>query len=395
MLNPTLYNQLVMAVRSGVLPGGEVVVANHGMQMQATREFDAITGKYKSVIHSRGETYQICCPGCGDSRHRLWINHRWNTVDPTTGKTRLSLLKCFNEDCQEDFKFVLALRDKLELMLACKPKVVMGEPVKADLDGPLQEVELPGEIVPLSRLPAEHPAIQFLLRRGYDLARLEGDWGVCWCENSRHRFARGRIVFPVRQDGKLVGWQARYVGKTAGVANSHACQYCGYECSPGKGGSKECPNCRVGRLLYIPKYFTCPGMSKSRILMNLDAARFWPYCVIVEGPMDVTRVGTPERPFVPGPTVASLGHDLSVWQRQVVRDLWGHRGIILLYDPDVYDKTKLLAETLWRYGCRKVVPVRLPDGVDPGDADHKLLWELIRLECRENGVSIESLSDNG
>ena len=73
---------------------GSVLIANPGEELRATPMTDPFTGQEKLNISSSGEYYRVCCPMCGDTRHRLWINHRWAKYN--------WLLTCFNEGCYDD-----------------------------------------------------------------------------------------------------------------------------------------------------------------------------------------------------------------------------------------------------------------------------------------------------
>lgn len=84
----------------------------------------------------------------------------------------------------------------------------------------------PGKVMPIFLLPPEHPAVQYLVKRGYDLKKLwqqfrcsfcveewpEGHNGIYyrkmpggWKDTSQHR-----IIFYAMVDGAPMSWQARY-----------------------------------------------------------------------------------------------------------------------------------------------------------------------------------------
>ena len=70
-LNPTLYDRLVREF-------GSVIIANEGeAYIPALRSMSIREGERNSPAVAYGEYYRVCCPFCGDGRHRLWVNHRF------------------------------------------------------------------------------------------------------------------------------------------------------------------------------------------------------------------------------------------------------------------------------------------------------------------------------
>src|SRR5262249_5601262 len=128
---------------------------------------------------------------------------------------------------------------------------------------PLTESEPPGILTCLKDFGESHPARQYLLSRGFDLAELGDTWKGLYCEEAKPAYplVRERLIIRVVMDGVWVGWQAREV--------------------PGVG------TCGTG----APKYYTMPGLPKGRVLYNHDLARKQPLVVVCEGPTDVWRVG--------------------------------------------------------------------------------------------------------
>lgn len=79
----------------------------------------------------------------------------------------------------------------------------------------------PGDVTPITELPADHPGVQYMLHRGYDLQSLWEQFRCSWCErenrNMKYRFmpnrwkdtAQHRVVFYSLIDGAPMCWQAR------------------------------------------------------------------------------------------------------------------------------------------------------------------------------------------
>ena len=96
----------------------------------------------------------------------------------------------------------------------------------------------------IQSVPITHPAAHYLVHdRGFDLQELAAQYDVRYCQGGWGGDAQAgnRIVIPVRQDGQLMGWQARYIGELEWNA-------------------------------WEPKYKFPRGMKKSRLLYNIDAA---------------------------------------------------------------------------------------------------------------------------
>lgn len=341
-INSMLYGALKLAFPAGVK------IAKEGENMRYTIRKDFMTEKQRIVIDddARGEEYHICCPFCGDTRYRLWINYKWDTEDPVS-KLRfgLGLAHCFNDGCdlnsaspkpakrqrQMDLRKLISplLKHTVSLPyhVAPEPKIIIPE--------------LPEKLVPLSQLDPSHHARQYVEQRGFDVDKLVELYQVAYCPDDPHGFIADRIIIPVRQDSKLVGWQARYIGDPPSQ---------------------------------IPKYFTMPGMRKSRVLYNYDRAKQYPVGVIMEGVTDVWSVG--------GQGVNVFGSSARDAQRRLIHAAWGDTGIVLLSDADVtetedkrkqYTKLRDSLLSLCRWG---LLEVRLEDG-DPGDMLAEDLWVYI------------------
>ena len=231
-LRPHLYDRLVR-----VFGDVKMVHEDEEMVFTTTRGF-LDDERRRMVVHSFGEAYAVCCPFCLDTRYRLWINHRWALYERGVRKN-LWLAKCFNEDCLK----MRSKRRELYRRVFVQTRHPSGPP-KDDVlrqgrrpDPGLQEIELPGTMTPIDRLPPETPARRYLEGRGYDVNHLSQRYGVMYPLDvkPRHAAVAGRIVIPVYMRGRLVGWQARRIG--------------------------DLPEWKA-----TPKYLSCPGMKKSQIL---------------------------------------------------------------------------------------------------------------------------------
>lgn len=330
---------------------GSVKVSNEGESMIAAYRPDLLSNKLRLHITHPGEYYQVSCPRCTDTRHRLYINHRWGIKDEN-GHTNLWLAVCFNEDCYSDFHRRVDLfedvggMDMGELSHA-KPR--RGKVISEEA----RKVTLPGPLIRLDELPDDHPACAYLANRFYDPQRLGRFYGVAYCPTSMYYLAKHRIIAPINMGGKLVGWQARYIGEM-------------------NWKKKGAP----------PKWWSCPQMKRSRILYNLDYAKKYRTGVIVEGPGDVWGVGPMG--------VATFGDTMTEMQRRLFVQAFKGQHVVLLYDPEAMVKrsTEKLVEFLRKEFGDKFAPIVLPKGTDPGGLDRKFLRNFLREEARNQSVKL-------
>lgn len=302
----------------------------------------------------RGETYCVNCPFCNDRRQRLYINHRWCQWDPRAGRSYYFLAHCFNEDCLARSGTREALRSMVFGRTA-RPAQISTVPASPLVCVQQVSPTLPGPVTNLVSLPEDHHAKVYLRHRGFDPNELGQALQVGFCAEAREEFqlATNRIIIPSFMHGKLAGWQARYIGER----DWKACQF--------------------------PKYYSMPGMSRSRMLYNFDCASQSPYVVLTEGPMDVWAVGRP--------AVATFGKCISPEQKRLIASTWHHGCVIVLLDPDAKDKTFEITREL-RDVVRKVVPVLYEDTHDPGSLPRWKIWNFIQQSLTRVGVDLTTFS---
>lgn len=389
MLNPKLFK--------GLSVFGEVKVVNEDEPMvyRLYREPGGIT---KVEIIESGEHYKICCPVCGDRRFRCYINHRFGTVESDTGRPfrdMVRLFHCFNEEsCNRE------LGDKLERI---KPYIGKGvvyrhvEPTECHKGPPPN----PGKCTRMDKLDSEHPAIRYVKDRGFDPKELGCVYGMSYCWASNVPFTQGRIIIPIVQDGKIEGWQARFIrdipdkddlprSRKSGIVQqvihtgrSFQIQVDdvvynfpdgSYPCV--RKGENVTPGTRLA--LPVPKYYTAPGTPKRRLLYGFDRAKKYNFVVVTEGPMDVVRLGPP--------AVAVFGKTLSTLQTKLLINQWLRKAIVLMLDAgtmnDMLAMRKRLAET------NSVLIIQLTDGKDPGDCKREELWKLIFSQAVKHNIDL-------
>lgn len=338
VLCPGLYNRLKELF-------GDVVVASRGEQMQY---YTTQSGRVE--MNRSGEYYRVNCPFCPDTRKRLWVNHRFGQLD-SQGRSMKFLAVCYNEGCLEDYsKLMQFCAQVFALPHARKSKIIpfalqQGSWSHASVVAP----RMPGECLPLSqlfRVSQLHPAVAYLLERGYTEAMFD-KYGISLCTSASPDFptAHNRIIFPVFMRRAFLGWQARYVGDAD--------------------------------WRQTPKYYTMPGLSKSRVLYNFDNAFDKPFVVVTEGVTDCHAIGD----FA----VAIFGKSLSAAQADLLEQTWAGKPIIILLDSDAQEESAgIVAEMLRNGSC--VIPVRLPAGSDPASVGREQAIREIYEQSRSYGV---------
>lgn len=371
-LNQTLYGKLRTRF-------GRVRVANPG---------EALVGEYRPNVTGRdrddfvvdhpGEYYQVCCPKCHDTKHRLWINHRWGVKDQK-GNRNLHLAVCYNEGCYAHYQERIDLLEDLNQVGGGgsleRATVQQGE----EIDFANIEVALPGHHELLHELPPHHPANAYLAGRGYDPEKLGRFYGVGYCNHSPMLLAANRIVVPIYVEGKLKGWQARYIGDM----------------------DWHDPNSP-------PKWYFMPRFKKGQTFYNIDAAKTFETGVVVEGCGDAWGFG----PM----SLATFGQTMTVTQKRLLKSIYANRSVVLLWDPEAMDpmgwlaredaagrevkptkrtsmerrKEKLddLFDELSSSFKHGFAPIKLPWGSDPGSLDRAYLREYVRKEAKALGVKV-------
>lgn len=203
MLNEPLFKVLTKNF-------GEVTVFHPGENRVTER---TRAGELRVV--EPGESYNVNCPLCNDTKRRLSISYQWLVVEPAHRRRVTHLANCYNEDCPvRDEEFWKPLIEDLELaelglLDVPIPKSAMAPRVQA---GPIR---LPRGCVALDDLAPDHPAITFINNK-YKLSvsyisRLY--WGkYCASPDSDYPMAKGRIIFPIHNmAGRVIAWQGRTI----------------------------------------------------------------------------------------------------------------------------------------------------------------------------------------
>lgn len=307
-------------------------------------------GRMRAHTRVYGEQYSCNCPFCGDQRHRLSLSYLYGEFDPVTHSSNHGLWRCFNENCQRNPANSDRLRSYTAMPFGTRP-IQQVAVATSDTTEPPRTPDAMSSFptcISVDQLPAGHPAIAYLQSRGFDAFELAQAWQISYCEYSATSsyLTQNRLIIPIFGYGTQVfaphphpsqlimaGWQARKIDETFDSR---------------------------------PKYFSCPGMEKSKLLYGLHMAmgRSGPVW-LCEGVTDCWRVG-------PG-AVAILGKVLSEYQLRVIVHHFPGRPIAVLLDRDARIDAEQIRIRLQRARCmsngdRRVVLVELPSGRnDPGE----------------------------
>ena len=341
-LNPSLYGVLTSIF-------GEVQVANEGQRFQATYTKHPLKDVLYLLVSAPGEYYCVNCPFCNDTRHRLWINHRWGVKDEN-GRSNRFLAVCYNDNCMDNQKNRESIYKDVYEKLPRQGRHVYSavrEPLDIDA-GVLKEVQLPGECVSLVSLPEDHPANRYLSLRGYNPFNMATWYGVSYCISCPEEpIMADRLVIPVYFEHQLVGWQGRFLGDQS-----------------------------WGR---VAKYFTMPMFPKRKILYNWDAAERSPFAAVVEGVTDVWRGG-------PG-FLGLLGKTISAYQLNMLARRFRGLPVFLVLDPDAGEAGDKVFQQMSHALPSPIIRVEMA-GLDPGATETEVLWAYLAGAAKREGIDI-------
>ena len=370
-LNPTLYSLLVRRYGENSI---EVIAPGERIDWGLKRKL--VGGEIcmsRDVRHS-GEEYKLRCPYCKDHRARMFINHRWGVWDEETESNNLWMVQCFNEQCFDSFEQQENYYDAIyATSRGPRNNLLIRDGVEpSGSDG--REMAPPGPLWRLDKLKAKHPqhdAVVYLENRGYDIDRLARLFDVSYCPMAHvYGMATNRIIIPIKKDGVMVGWQARYIGDNV------------------RG--------QPFNVAGVAKYWTSPGFKRRFFAYNYDRAIRHSTVLIVEGPADVWSAGVMGLGLI-GKTMASA------LRKQFVFDMKKRHGAaaraVIILDPKADDRRAgkrkahpieaLRLHLVQGLGPTRVVPVYLPEEIDPGDCDRDWLWKFCKEKARERNIKLE------
>jgi hypothetical protein len=259
----------------------------------------------------------------------------------------------------------------------------------------------PGDCTPITELPDNHPAVYFLQTRGYtrsDFPTLEKHLGVSYCyrelperrggpwyprlANGFKDTPQGRLIFWARSEGAVRGWQARILefekNNVIWFWHPYSENWVPMYLKTADG-RKPLFN---GPLAFdYAKYKTGKGTRRNAILMGLDAARAWnlemgldtdPIAVLVEGPMDATRLGRPAMPV--------LGKSFSPEQAQLVVRYFRRLAVVRDRDAGGEQLEAAVRRHMEGTGVRVRYLDLLPGKKDPGEYTETQAQEFVQTQ---------------
>jgi hypothetical protein len=338
VLNLELYRRLDQEF-------GPVKISNHGQNAAINGvRMNVERGKPEPNVAYWGEYYRVSCPYCPDGNYRLWVCHLYGSEYEGTDDRFLHTAICYHRGCLQDRYFRENFEERLFALGPRRSPPLRVRP--SDMPQIPLEPRMPGPVTLVDQMPPDSKAVQYLIRRRFDIQELARVFqiGVCIdADNVLFRPAIGRIIAPIIWRGEFCGWQGRY---------------------PGEANWK---------VTGIPKYFNMPGGGRNRYLYNADLALAGQTLVLVEGVTDVWAIG-PD-------AAALLCKTLSVHQAKLIAD-WAARTpdavAVILLDSEAKPEAERIATTLAGPLAGRVVVVDLPAGVDPGKLARPVVRGLIR-----------------
>ena len=118
----------------------------------------------------------------------------------------------------------------------------------------------------------------------------------------------------------------------------------------------------------VPKYYTCPGMQRSKSLFNFDnAIKNEEFVVVTEGPIDCLKTGLN--------SVATFGKKLTRDQIRILCSNWPK--ILMILDQDVSTEDEWFKNLESSFKGVYLLTMHLDGFKDPGDAPRSEIWKQI------------------
>jgi hypothetical protein len=234
----------------------------------------------------------------------------------------------------------------------------------------------PGSTIWMGDLPRTHPSWRYLIEQEKflksEVEAILRIFPVHVCTHGKPftknplNTTDGRLIFTITEDGKQIGWQARWL-PTAWPA------------SPAELAlSKD-----------ADRYITSPGLRKSFVLYNFDQCLQWDTIVVVEGIKKVWKTGLFSCATLgignstEAPEGLSSKDHAQFWINRLLHASLEGRKILFLYDKDGISKGLLHADWIQENGG-DAEAIALPSG-QPKDLDLYLRVEIAEIIRKANG----------
>ena len=197
---------------------------------------------------------------------------------------------------------------------------------------PIPSFEFPSDFFPIDS-PKSIVGAAYLESRGISLD-IAAQYRLRYCPPTK------RVVFPIYEGERIVGWQARFVGPTEWVSGGETKRW--------------------------PKIVSCSGMKGDKILMFNERLNT-EHCILTEGPIDAIKA------HACGGNVAAMGKGVSKCQLNIIRNS-GIKKLYIALDPDAASDVQRIAKEMADLELYRLLP---PDGVkDLGDCSIAQVKEL-------------------
>lgn len=338
----------------------------------------------KAVQASTGLEYNVHCRVGRHSKggvYKMYINPEKGVFHCHDCGATGDAIRTFFPDEEFAFPTMRINRDPEELS-----NILASVTVKRS--GPMLENDTPspGVIVPLSSLDSSHPAIEYLSLRGFNMQEILSmpvETQLYYVKDSHFGGSsktKGRIIFPVRSCGLLVGWQGRIIERKIDESTRQIWNGSSWV------ENKKRDSGKWSNDQDLPKYLTCPGMQRGLTLYGIDSAKTYAKktgvseVILTEGPLDALRVGQN--------AVATFGH-ITPTQKRIIISCFD--SVVVLLDPEIREdsqdpkvKKKFLDLTKdWQgLGCTFL---HLPDGKDAGATERSVIEsEILKAKNANN-----------
>lgn len=335
-----------------------------------------VEANYTSIKYAGSNELRICCPACGDKKHKLYINDEKNVFH---------CFKCAftcKHGRKDVFDFVAITegisKGQATIKLLREYKPVTPEDIEAALAGEMDDTPeqpkkfkhayldgLPAVAKPLAGLTDESaPFWNYLKGRGLTDREITNVINAHYVPDFSHKIKghngkdKGdigrRILWPIYGgDNKLVSWQGRAFEKPDDV-----------------------------------KYFFAPDTEATSTLWPYVPPRPGSVVVLSEGVLDVTALRRMPKEYS---SYATFSKHISKDQIQLLLD-WGVKDVILFWDPDAKREIRTTVKTL-KLQFNTSVPSleNWPTNIDCGDC--LLHPEGFDILCGalDNAIDVNSL----
>ncbi len=319
-------------------------------------------------FESKGTSFLLVCPRCNKEKLAIRKSDGWyicwycNEKEGMQGRAPYILGMLTHRPAKQIAEFLLGHlvpnMDEYDELVLSK----YGEPdeLEEDEDFLYQEVYWGPETYTLDHkhagmgvkylesTEAEGRALGF--NNGREIPReIAMQYGIRYCPPT------GRVMFPVEVDGRLLGWQGRYIWP-------------------------ETEEGEDGKLIEIPKILSNRELSgvRSNVLMFQDRLKGSEHAFLSEGPVDAVKG------HLCGGNVCSMGKKVTPAQLKVILD-HGVKRLYLGLDPDAMEMTTWIVRELYSEVEIRVLPIpfKAPDG-SKNDLG-KMSFEAVR-DCFNRAV---------